>query len=676
MASCQTAQWVSTAPYVKLTVTQSASTNTDATLSWTLQYIASSAASTNGVARSYTVKIAGTTVKNGTYNINGVSGTKTIASGTKTVNKTTATQSIAFSVSFAFNVTWSGTYGGTKSASSSISVAAKPSYTVSYNANGGSGAPSSQTKWYDTALTLSSTKPTRTGYTFQGWATSASGSVAYASGASYTANAAVTLYAVWSAITYTVSYNANGGNGAPSNQTKTYGVTLTLSSTKPTRTNYIFKGWGTSASATTVSYVAGSSYTANAAITLYAVWELSYVKPRISNLSIVRSDSSGTAMDEGANALVTFDWECDLTVSSITIEWKLPSETTWTSETVTASSTSGTTSHVIGSDALDVELTYDIRITVTDSGGSSYVTGSLTSMCFVIDALAGGKGVAFGKTAELEDTAEFEFDAKFNNLVYGNALGMNKLPEIPANSDLNNYMETGCYAVYKNANASTIANIPVERAGRLEVWSATGEGIRSEQWSYLRQRYIPYNIVNPTWERDITRSSDNVWTYGDWWPTTLSPAAAFKVYSKSAITICLNANAVLGTVNTYTKIPFDTTILSTNGRLTLSSNTIRIGSAISYVKVSGQILVKHGSVNGNRHARIQKISSDTTTSISWTCIYGTATYNTLYILTPTILSVEEGDLIQMVYYTGDAEDSIASGSSSNGRQTYLTVEEL
>lgn len=178
---------------------------------------------------------------------------------------------------------WQGnvTESATKTVSFSVTVPAWTSYTVKYNANGGSGAPSSQTKWKDQTLKLSTTKPTRTGYTFQGWATSASGSVAYASGANYTANASVTLYAVWKAITYAVKYNANGGSGAPSNQTKTYGVTLTLSSTIPTRssiedngtlTEYTFKGWATSATSTSVAYKAGANYTANASVTLYAVW--------------------------------------------------------------------------------------------------------------------------------------------------------------------------------------------------------------------------------------------------------------------------------------------------------------------------------------------------------------------------------------------------------------------
>lgn len=71
-------------------------------------------------------------------------------------------------------------------------------YTVSYNANGGYNAPSSQTKVHGVTLTLSSSVPYRFNYEFVGWATNSNSSVAsYYAGGSYTDNASVTLYAVW-----------------------------------------------------------------------------------------------------------------------------------------------------------------------------------------------------------------------------------------------------------------------------------------------------------------------------------------------------------------------------------------------------------------------------------------------------------------------------------------------
>ena len=340
----------------------------------------------------------------------------------------------------------------TKNVSFSASVPAWTSYAIKYNANGGSGAPGNQTKWKDQTLTLSTTKPTRTGYSFLGWSTSSSAtSASYSAGGNYTSNAAATLYAVWKANAYTVKYNANGGSGAPGNQTKTYGKTLTLSSTKPTRTNYTFKGWGTSASATTVAYAAGGSYTANAAVTLYAVWQLAYTKPRITNVSSTRCDSSGTAADEGQNGLISFKWACDKTVSSIVIKWKVSTSSTWSSVTVTASGTSGTVSKVIGSNNLSIENTYDINIIVSDSGGSSNAINSLTSLKFSIDFKSGGTGVALGKAAELDNVADIGYQTRFSGGILQVVLA--------ANTDLNTLLTPNIYSG-RNAKDSSYSNIP------------------------------------------------------------------------------------------------------------------------------------------------------------------------------------------------------------------------
>ena len=201
----------------------------------------------------------------------------------------------------------------------------KASYTVTYNANGGSNAPSSQTKWYGEGLKLSSTKPTRTGYIFKGWATSSTATSAkYPVGGSYTYtnNESVTLYAVWEAITYTIKFNANGGSNAPSSQTKTYGKTLVLTTNKPTRTNYNFEGWGLSSNTSTVTYNAGGNYTKNASDTLYAVWTLAYTKPRITNFSVHRVNQNGQNDDQGTICNVVFNWATDNPVTAITVSYR------------------------------------------------------------------------------------------------------------------------------------------------------------------------------------------------------------------------------------------------------------------------------------------------------------------------------------------------------------------
>lgn len=416
MATLKTAQFGSgTCPQAQLDVTVSSNTATTATLSWTLKWVTHGYTVSGSDSKSYTVKINGSVVASGTCAINGKT-SYTIKSGTVTINKGTATKSIPLSLSFDMSYYWGSTYGGTKTASGSISIGAKKSYKISYNANGGSGAPSSQTKWHGTDIKLSTAKPSRTGYTFSKWNTNDKGTgKSYNSGSTYTANEATTLYAVWNQITYTVSYNANGGSGAPSAQTKKHGTALTLSTTKPTRANYTFKGWATSSNGG-VAYSAGGSYTANANVTLYAVWELTYTKPVISNLKAIRCDSAGTAVETGTYAKVTFNWStCTVTgntatVSAIKIAWGS------TSVSPTGSGSSDSVSQVIGAGALSVDSSYTITVTVTDSkNGTTSKTVTLGGTKFPIDFKSGGSGVSIGKPAELADVFDVNYKTIFRS---------------------------------------------------------------------------------------------------------------------------------------------------------------------------------------------------------------------------------------------------------------------
>ena len=168
-------------------------------------------------------------------------------------------------------------------------------FTVSYNANGGTGAPAAQTKDSGVALTLSAVAPTRanssagsytvtlnanggsvsptslnaartTSYTFKNWNTAADGSgTGYAPGAAYSTDANVTLYAQWES------------------KTTTAAVALPT----PTREDFTFLGWATSSSAE-----AGvtSSYTPTGDVTLYAIWQSAdFILP--ASLTIIEAEA-------------------------------------------------------------------------------------------------------------------------------------------------------------------------------------------------------------------------------------------------------------------------------------------------------------------------------------------------------------------------------------------------
>ena len=182
-------------------------------------------------------------------------------------------------------------------------------YTITYNANGGSGAPEQQEKLYQNDLTLSSDKPTRSGYTFLGWSTSSTAtSATYTAGGSYTVEGDATLYAVWKVNTYTITYNANGGSGAPASQTKTHGKSLTLSSTKPTRDGYTFLGWSTNKSATSATYSAGGTYNTNEATTLYAVWKSNYANTWVKGNSGTLTFNSNSASSTSCASNIQINW--------------------------------------------------------------------------------------------------------------------------------------------------------------------------------------------------------------------------------------------------------------------------------------------------------------------------------------------------------------------------------
>lgn len=113
--------------------------------------------------------------------------------------------------------------------------------------------------------------------------------------------------------TYTISYNANGGTGAPASQSKTYDTVLTLSSVQPTRSSYDFQGWATSSTATepNSTYAPGTTYSTNASLTLFAVWAPSQSNSEITSFTINRCLSDGTDNDQGDYCKITIGYLAD-----------------------------------------------------------------------------------------------------------------------------------------------------------------------------------------------------------------------------------------------------------------------------------------------------------------------------------------------------------------------------
>ncbi len=141
----------------------------------------------------------------------------------------------------------------------------------SYAGGGGTGsAPASGSGRDGTTITLAANTFTNPGYSFTGWS---DGTVTYLAGATYTLlsdGTPIVLTAQWTANTYTVTFNANGGTGTMAPETANVPTALTANSFA--NTGYSFTGWNTAADGSGTAYADGATYPFTANAILYAQW--------------------------------------------------------------------------------------------------------------------------------------------------------------------------------------------------------------------------------------------------------------------------------------------------------------------------------------------------------------------------------------------------------------------
>ena len=146
-------------------------------------------------------------------------------------------------------------------------------YTITFDANGGSGIIRPQTMVASVAQAIAANTFTRTGYEFTGWNTDPDGEsgTAYTDGQSITPTGDLTLYAQWRQV-FTITFDANGGIGTMEPQTFSAGVAQAISTNTFTKDDYAFASWNTAADGSGISYTDGQSITISGNMTLYAQW--------------------------------------------------------------------------------------------------------------------------------------------------------------------------------------------------------------------------------------------------------------------------------------------------------------------------------------------------------------------------------------------------------------------
>ena len=150
--------------------------------------------------------------------------------------------------------------------------------TVTLDSNYGTSTTRTQSLATPAGANLLANNFTRAGYTFTGWSTTAGGSVTHADAQAVAFIADITLFAVWSANNYGITYFPNGaGSGAVPSDTTVYNIgqniVIRSNSGSLARTGYTFGGWNTAANGSGFTYNSGDSVTMGAqSISVFAIW--------------------------------------------------------------------------------------------------------------------------------------------------------------------------------------------------------------------------------------------------------------------------------------------------------------------------------------------------------------------------------------------------------------------
>ena len=148
-------------------------------------------------------------------------------------------------------------------------------FTISFDANGGTGSMQSIKVVKGSKATLLDNEFTRTDFKFKGWNAKADGSgTSYSNKQSFALNSDIILYAQWEKVEYaTITFNANGGSGSMQSISVVKGSSTTLPDVTFTRSGYNFKGWNTKADGSGTSYSNKQSIAPYNNLTLFAQWE-------------------------------------------------------------------------------------------------------------------------------------------------------------------------------------------------------------------------------------------------------------------------------------------------------------------------------------------------------------------------------------------------------------------
>lgn len=233
---------------------------------------------------------------------------------------------------------------------------------------------------------------------------------------------------------------------------------------------------------------------------------LAYNSPALTSIGVHRCNSDMSANDSGTYMYISYTASItalnNANAKKIAYRYQMTggSWSAWTEVTMSAYSQSG--SLPASGTPIDISTgiangaAYQVEVRLTDDFGSVVRSTSLSTTPVTMDLNEYGDAVGFGKAPALRRVLDIgDWSA------IGRVLGLGQAREgIPANADLNNYVEPGVYGVTTNTTAASLAHCPTAYAGTLRVWNGNGSASNpGESWYYVVQEYT--NTNTDTWRR-------------------------------------------------------------------------------------------------------------------------------------------------------------------------------
>jgi len=474
------------------------------------------------------------------------------------------------------------TVDGGKTAACTVTV---PSYTVTFNANNGTGTPPGT---METAVGSSITLPngsglSRSGYTFGGWNTNTAGTgTNYNAGSTYTPTANVTLYAKWNSSQYTVTFNANGGTSIsggtgtpPAKQTVNAGTRITLPNTSLMKSGHTFEGWNTSADGTGTNYSIGSYYTVNANTTLYANWKI--IQYTITFNLNGGSGTAPSAQKVNAGSSITLPSGSGLTRSGYTFGgWNTNTSGTGTNYAAGSSYTTNAAITNTANAAVTLYVKWDAivayTVTYNINGGSGTIPNAQTVNAGSSITLPSGSGLSMNGYA----FSGWNTSADGSGTNYN--AGSSYTPTAPTPSITLYAKWNITYTVSFNANggSGTIPNAQTVNAGS-SITLPSGSGLSMNGYAFSG------------WNTSADGSGTNYNAGSSYTPTAPTPSITLYAKWNVAYTVSFNANGGSGTLpNAQTVNAGSSITLPSGSGLSMSGytfggwNTSADGSGTNY----------------------------------------------------------------------------------------------